>query len=73
MNVSYCLTMNYEQMTMNNANKTKPKQTQLQSRRFSKHFLAFTFLCPSYNLAMQNWTIQKLLNLALYGKKLKNR
>ncbi len=32
----------------------KPKQTQL--------FLAFTFLCPSYNLAMQAWTIQKLLN-----------
>jgi release factor glutamine methyltransferase len=24
--------------------------------------LTFTFLCPSYNLAMQNWTIQKLLN-----------
>ncbi|GAI04275.1 unnamed protein product, partial [marine sediment metagenome] len=36
----------------------KPKQTQ----RPSKLFLAFTFLCPSYNLAMQNWTIQKLLN-----------
>ena len=29
---------------------------------FSKLFLAFTFLCPIYNLAMQNWTIQKLLN-----------
>jgi len=25
-------------------------------------FLFFTFLCPSYNLAMQTWTIQKLLN-----------
>jgi len=24
--------------------------------------LFFTFLCPSYNLAMQTWTIQKLLN-----------
>jgi hypothetical protein len=24
MNVSYCFTMNYEQITMNNANKNKP-------------------------------------------------
>ncbi len=30
--------------------------------RLSKLFLFFTFLCPGYNLAMQNWTIQKLLN-----------
>ncbi len=28
----------------------------------SKLFLFFTFLYSSYNLAMQNWTIQKLLN-----------
>jgi release factor glutamine methyltransferase len=28
-------------------------------------FLFFTFLCPDYNLAMQNWTIQKLLNWAV--------
>jgi release factor glutamine methyltransferase len=34
----------------------------LQTQRLSKLFLAFTFLCPSYNLAMQTWTIQKLLN-----------
>jgi len=33
-----------------------------QSQRLSKLFLAFTFRCPSYNLAMQAWTIQKLLN-----------
>ena len=33
-----------------------------QTQRLSKPLLAFTFLCPSYNLAMQNWTIQKLLN-----------
>ena len=33
-----------------------------QTHRLSKLLLAFTFLCPSYNLAMQNWTIQKLLN-----------
>jgi release factor glutamine methyltransferase len=28
----------------------------------SKSFLFFTFLSPRYNLAMQTWTIQKLLN-----------
>ena len=39
-----------------------PKQTQFQSQRLSKLFLFFTFLCLGYNLAMQNWTIQKLLN-----------
>jgi len=33
-----------------------------QTKSFSKLFLAFTFLCPNYNLAMQTWTIQKLLN-----------
>jgi len=38
--------------------KTNPIQTQ----RLSKLFLAFTFLCTNYNLAMQTWTIQKLLN-----------
>ena len=50
---------NYEQRTMNYELlfKNKPKQTQ----QFSKLFLAFTFLCSIYNLAMQNWTIQKLL------------
>jgi release factor glutamine methyltransferase len=62
MNVISVKTMNYEQITVNNANKNKPKQTQLQTQRLSKLFLFFTFLCPSYNLAMQNWTIQKLLN-----------
>jgi release factor glutamine methyltransferase len=80
-NVSYCFTMNYEQITMNNANKNKPKQTRSEAEiptgellgilkpgtkqikcTPSKLFLAFTFLCPSYNLAMQAWTIQKLLN-----------
>ncbi len=48
----------------------KPNQTQpvvslsnlFQTQRLSKLFLFFTFLCPGYNLAMQNWTIQKLLN-----------
>ena len=62
MNVSAVKTMNYEQITMNNANKNKPKQSQFQTQHLSKLFLAFTFLCPSYNPAMQTWTIQKLLN-----------
>jgi len=100
MNVSAVKTMNYEQITMNNANKNKPNftrrslpvlrlvrrsfsedgsfseggseggQTQpvvsvsnrFHTRHFSKLFLFFTFLCSSYNLAMQSWTIQKLLN-----------
>jgi release factor glutamine methyltransferase len=40
----------------------KAKQNQFQTRRLSKFFLFFTFLCPGYNLVMQTWTIQKLLN-----------
>ena len=61
---------------MNNANKNKPKQTRSGAEipageplgilkpgtNQTNLFLAFTFLCPSYNLAMQAWTIQKLLN-----------
>jgi release factor glutamine methyltransferase len=38
------------------------KQTQFQTQRPSRLFLFFTCLGASYNLAMQNWTIQKLLN-----------
>ena len=41
----------------------KPKQTQFQTKcTLSKLFLFFTLLCTNYNLTMQNWTIQKLLN-----------
>jgi hypothetical protein len=49
----------------------KPKQTQFLpaisvagQTRFTlcKFFLFLTFLCPGYNLPMQTWTIQKLLN-----------
>jgi release factor glutamine methyltransferase len=58
MNLSSVRTMNYEEITTNNANKNKPNQT----RSLSKLFLFFTFLCPSYNSTMQTWTIQKLLN-----------
>jgi len=36
--------------------------TQFQHCPLCEFFLFFTFLCPSYNLAMQTWTIQKLLN-----------
>jgi len=52
----------YENETAFRPQKNKPKQTQFQTQRLSKLFLAFTFLCPGYNLAMQTWTIQKLLN-----------
>ncbi len=38
---------------------TNPIQIRCTLREF---FLFFTFLCPSYNLAMQDWFIQKLLN-----------
>jgi len=57
MNLSSFKSMNYEQITMNNVNKNKPKQSQF----ISNLFLFLTFLRPGYNLAMQNWTIQKLL------------
>ncbi|HUW18383.1 MAG TPA: peptide chain release factor N(5)-glutamine methyltransferase [Sedimentisphaerales bacterium] len=40
----------------------KPDQTQFHTRRLSRPFLFFTSLHPGYNLPMQNWTIQKLLN-----------
>jgi len=53
--------MNHSQAHKNKP-KTNPIPTQFQTQRLSKLFLAFTFLCPGYNLAMQTWTIQKLLN-----------
>ncbi len=62
MNVSSILTKYYENVSLRRRGENKPKKTQLQTQRLSKLFLAFTFLCPSYNLAMQTWTIQKLLN-----------
>ncbi|MHC4282650.1 MAG: peptide chain release factor N(5)-glutamine methyltransferase [Planctomycetota bacterium] len=42
---------------------TSKKQTQFQtSFTLCELFLFLTFLCPGYNLPMQTWTIQKLLN-----------
>jgi release factor glutamine methyltransferase len=62
MNANVYSQKDYENETTFRPQKNKSKQTQLQTQRLSKLFLAFTFLCPSYNLAMQTWTIQKLLN-----------
>ncbi len=62
MNANAFSQKDYENETTFKPQKNKPKQTQLQTQRLSKLFLAFTFLCTNYNLAMQTWTIQKLLN-----------
>ncbi len=62
MNITPYNIWDYENKWQRTLSENKPKQTQLQIQRLSKLFLAFTFLCPSYNLAMQTWTIQKLLN-----------
>jgi release factor glutamine methyltransferase len=51
--------MNYELRTI--SSKTNPIQSQ-SNPLLSRLFLLLTFLCPGYNLAMQSWTIQKLLN-----------
>jgi release factor glutamine methyltransferase len=41
----------------------KPKQTQFQTKcTLCGSFLFFTFLCPGYNLPMQTWSIQRMLN-----------
>ena len=62
MNTTACITRPYEVLPLRPRRGYKPNQTQFQTRRFSNLFLFFTFLCPGYNLTMQNWTIQKLLN-----------
>ncbi len=62
MNTNVFATRDYENKTTFRLEQNKPKQTQFQTQRLSKLFLAFTFLCPGYNRAMQTWTIQKLLN-----------
>jgi len=62
MNTTACITKYYENQPLRRLPENKPNQTQWQTQHPSEPFLFFTFLCPSYNLAMQNWTIQKLLN-----------
>jgi len=71
MNVNIYYTMEYKNFIPLAGYKNKPNQTQpvvslsnlFQTRRtLSKFFLFFTFICPGYNLAMQTWTIQELLN-----------
>ena len=62
MNVSTCYIKAYKNETAFGRGKNKAKQTQFQARcTICKLFLFLTFICPSYNPAMQNWTIQKLL------------
>ena len=63
MSANVFVTKDYENETAFRLQKNKPKQSQFQTRCIlSECFLFFTFLCPGYNLAMQTWTIQKLLN-----------
>jgi len=61
MNLKLLATKDYENKIIFRRKQNKPNQTQFQTQRLSNLFLAFTFLCPSYNLEMQTWTIQKLL------------
>jgi len=63
MNVNLYVIKEYENETAFRLEQNKPNQTQFQTQRtLCEFFLFFTFLCPGYNLAMQTWTIQKLLN-----------
>ncbi|MHC4110888.1 MAG: peptide chain release factor N(5)-glutamine methyltransferase [Planctomycetota bacterium] len=63
MNVTSIKTKDYENISNWAICENKPKQTQYQTKcTLCELFLFFTFLCPGYNLPMQNWTIQKLLN-----------
>ena len=74
MNVSYYITKDYENKsnwTLGKRGKNKAKQSQsvvslsilFQTQlTLCEFFLFFTFIGPGYNLAMQSWTIQKLLN-----------
>ena len=61
MNVSNCFTKHYENKRLCRPGENKPKQTQFKAQYLSNLFWAFTFLCSIYNLAMQTWTIQRLL------------
>ena len=62
MNLTSVLTKYYKNKHLCRRPENKPKQTQFQTHRLTKLFLPFTFLYPIYNLTMQNWTTQKVLN-----------
>ena len=67
MNLTHYSTNRYDNnadlLTMQKQSQNKPKQSQFQaSCTLRLFFLFFTFHRCIYNLAMQNWTIQKLLN-----------
>jgi len=71
MNVNKVLTEDYENVRLHRRRKNKPNQTQpvvslsnlFQTKcTLCEFFLFFIFLCPSYNLAMQTWTIKELLD-----------
>jgi release factor glutamine methyltransferase len=63
MAVTSIMTRDYENKSALRLRESKPSQSQFESRcPVCELFLFFTFLCPSYNQAMQTWTIQELLN-----------
>ncbi len=49
-------------VTLPAVSKVEPSNLFQTRRTLCEFFLFFTFLCPRYNLAMQTWTTQKLLN-----------
>jgi release factor glutamine methyltransferase len=70
MNATYYITKGYAKTGNTCPKKTNPKQTQIKPKQTQSQtkctpcgfFLFFTFLYPGYNLPMQTWTIQRLLN-----------
>jgi len=60
MNESDCLTRLYKNFPQLRCGKNKANFK--PNCTLCEFFLAFTFLCSIYNLTMQTWTIQKLLN-----------
>ena len=58
MTVNLYVIEDYENETAFQPKKTNPIQTQFQTKcTLCEFFLFFIFLCPNYNLAMQNWTV----------------
>ena len=66
MNVNLYVIEDYENKHRRRLEQNKPKQTQFQTKcTLCEFFLFFTFLCPNYNLAMQNWTVYHTSNSPL--------